>query len=235
MLLVDIFCDASIVPNTKWVCGGFLSVNRETMEEHQECIIQSTGTNNSGEVLAIYYAIRYAVDLSRHLPPDTRFRLFSDSKISVYGVKKWLPGWVEGQDEDGVLYSTSGQPVANQQYFIRIFNLIVESGININFYHQRGHVNMKSASSMWKAQHDFQKANNTTFPYLGLDIEEISRRNDYIDNLTRDTLFKVYHNPDCIKDIPYARFELNDPMIWRARTSDIDKFCMAILGKPRGG
>lgn len=234
-MLVDIFCDASIVPNTRWVCGGYLAINRDTGEEHTECIIESNGTNNLGEIMSIYYAMKYAVEQSKILPPDTRFRFFSDSKISVYGIKRWLPGWVESQDDDGILYSTSGQPVANQQYFIKIFNLMVKNKLTMNIYHQRGHVNLHSEEALAQAEHDFHKSNNSTLMWIGTTIEEISTRNAYIDNLTRETLMFVYQDPTRVKDIPYAHFEFPDPMIWRANQCDVKTFYEHVMSRPYKG
>ena len=44
-----------------------------------------------------------------------------------------MKNWIAGIKPDGTLVSSSGQPVANQQKFIDIFNIIVENNLLIEF------------------------------------------------------------------------------------------------------
>ena len=191
MFIFNIFCDASINTTTKVACGGAIVVLQDTetktiKELDREVVIQENATNNTAEILAIWVGIKCALNF-RNQYPDAVFRLFSDSKISLYGLRDWMKNWISKIRDDGTLISSSGEPVRNQQRFIDIFNIIVETGLKIEFYHQRGHVKDNHMSSAI-ARGYFIKANKVTPEMLGLSIETLSDYNDKIDRVTRDAI-----------------------------------------------
>ncbi len=195
-MVINIFCDASIDLKTKIACGGCYIIRQdisgETMPIGHRQIIQMNATNNSAEILAIWVGVVEALRL-RQTYPGAIFRLFSDSKISLYGLRDWMKSWVEHIKNDGTLISSNGQPVMNQQRFIHIFNLIVENNLRIEFYHQRGHVK-DTNMPLEIARAQFIKANKVSPENMGIRIETICNCNDIIDNLTRNAIYAYINN-----------------------------------------
>ena len=192
-MVINIFCDASIDTDVNVACGGcFIVLQHDdgniTPLYHQLCL-QTEATNNSSEILAIYTGVNEAIKL-RNMYPNAIFRLFSDSKISLYGLRDWIKNWIKNSELRGtdVLISSSGQPVANQQYFIKIFNVIVDYTLCIEFYHQRGHVGESGGVSKDKARAQFIKANKVSPELMGIDIHFLCKYNHIIDNLTRNAV-----------------------------------------------
>ena len=194
-MVINLFCDASIDLNNKLACGGCYIVRQDPNGEiftigHRR-ILQANATNNSAEILAIWVGVVEALKL-RSLYPGAIFRLFSDSKISLYGLRDWLKAWVNNIKPDGTLISSNGQPVMNQQRFIDIFNLIVENNLRIELYHQRGHVKERRMP-MEIARAQFIKANKVSPENMGISIEQLCVGNDMIDHMTRDAIQSWLH------------------------------------------
>lgn len=197
-MIINLFCDASIELEKKIACGGTY-----IMAQMDDCSIQEIGfrralqlhaTNNSSEILAIWLGVVEALKL-RNIYPNAVFRLFSDSKISLYGLRDWMKYWIANMKEDGILISSSGKPVMNQQRFIDIYNIIVENNLHIELYHQRGHVGESGKTSLDQARVQFIRANKVTPEALGLSIEFISQCNSKVDNLTRQAVRSyVFHH-----------------------------------------
>ena len=209
MKIVNLFCDASIDINNKIACGGcyvtLQELNRtstytnglsvigmynldEVNEYCSKMYIQHDATNNSAEILAIWSGITEILRI-RNDYPYAVFRLFSDSKISLYGLRDWMKNWINRYDPNkGTLISTSGTEVANQQYFIDIYNMIIAFDIKVEFYHQRGHVGESGGVNEAASRAHFIRANKVPPEALGLSIKEINRCNHTIDNNTRSAL-----------------------------------------------
>jgi len=191
MIVINLFCDASIDLQKKVACAGCeVLMQNEFNELHRlnkRYIIQLHATNNSAEVLAIWIGVVEAIKLRQYYPYAV-FRLFSDSKISLCGVKDWMKDWVRRSDGSGVLKSSSGQPVMNQQTFIEIYNLIIETGLRIEFYHQRGHV-LDGKVSKEKARAQFIATNKVPFEGLGLSMEVMCQFNSLVDSNSRKALY----------------------------------------------
>lgn len=189
-MIINLFCDASINNYKRIACAGCMA-NMQTdignTPMYYQCLIQHDATNNSAEILAIWIGVTEAIKL-RDEYPNAVFRLFSDSKISLYGLRDWMKTWIRDMKEDGTLISSSGNPVQNQETFKYIYNTVVDNNLRIEFYHQRGHVNEGKGVDMSTARAYFIRANKLTPEHLGLDIEYLSARNSDIDNRTRSSL-----------------------------------------------
>ena len=191
-MIINLFCDASIDTDKKIACGGCYIViqsennNRDPYPLDYKLYIQHNATNNSSEILAIWAGVTEAIRIRKSYP-NAIFRLFSDSKISLYGLRDWMKNWIKNAElrNSESLISSSGQEVANQQYFIDIYNLIVETGLKIELYHQRGHVGESGGVNLAMARTQFIRANKVSPENLGLDIEFLSTCNHYIDAATR--------------------------------------------------
>lgn len=186
-MIINIFCDASINTSLRIACPGVVTTLRyedgHSDIYEKETMIMKGATNNSAEIMAILMGVRSALRLSR-IYPGTVIRLFSDSKISIFGLREWLPNWVQNM-KGTVLMSSTGQPVANQQTFIKIFNLIVRYDLKIEFYHQSGHVK-NTPEALKRASADFITSNKIIVNRLGTSIEEICYYNNFVDELTRE-------------------------------------------------
>lgn len=201
-MIINLFCDASIDIAKKIACGGcaiYMQDNNTNNIIGSKLMLQQQATNNSAEILAIWIGVVEALKL-RLTYPNAVFRLFSDSKISLYGLRDWIKNWVNNIRADGVLISSSGEPVSNQQRFIEIYNLIVENGLKIEFYHQRGHVN-DGKISLEQSRIQFIRANKVAPENLGLDMIFINNCNSYIDDFTRRAVKAYVNNGTLLKDV----------------------------------
>lgn len=223
----DIYCDASINTSNKIACAGCIFVDLDTKEYTHYNLVQYNATNNSAEILAIWLGIAKAVEYKQALKEPVYFRLFSDSKISLFGLKRWIFSWIKGQGEDHVLYSTSGQPVANQKYFIDIYNMIVMNDLNIELYHQRGHIRYMSSVDLARAEKYFYKQNNVTTHKLGVTTYDICKANDAVDNATRDIVTQVTRGSDPSK-LENTEVELIFPLISIADRKYLGKYSKCI-------
>ena len=225
-LFINLFCDASIDPNTKTACGGTYATTQDENNIGTIGIsgyIQEQATNNSAEILAVWTGVTQAISLQRDYP-NAVFRLFSDSKISIYGVRDWVADWIRKMRHDGTLISSSGKPVANQQRFIDVFNIIVEHRFPIEFYHQRGHVS-DGRVSISEARRNFISTNKCTPEMLGLSMEFLCDCNNVIDNYTRDAIY-AYLDQNVLK--PGIFLEGMHPMEYKIRAGMIGQYMRLI-------
>ena len=180
----NIFCDASIktFPDGITVgCAGAIGMHQNKLNMWEYRIIPCT-TNNNSEISAVFIALEMAKTASNFYKI---INIFSDSKICVFGMRHWYEGWLKAADKNGVLYNSSGEPVANQEIFKDAMRFILDNNLKINIYHQNGHV-YNSASSLKRAKEVFITSNK-------LDITDdqlkyISRGNDKVDSTTRSHL-----------------------------------------------
>ena len=184
--IYDIFCDASVGADLRGACAGCIVVRRGDDEYRSFTIVQPNGTNNSGELEAIALAITIAIQIkSMHTSLNIPFtiNIFSDSQISIKGLRDWIFGW---SYNNNVHYKKDGSVVMNQNFIKLIYNLIMTYDLRVNFYHQKGHV----GHAFHKAEKTFHQSNGIYCGTLGLTAEYISIYNDLVDNLTRDTLLQ---------------------------------------------
>lgn len=174
---INIFCDASITTynGVTYGCPGSIVVYKDEII-HKDSTILVESTNNESEIYAILLATRQAIMYKDHV---SRINIFSDSRISVCGLRDWMVSWVK-RSRDGVLMSTSGV-VANQQIFLHIINLILNHLDEYHIYHIDGHC--VSDKDITKAMKDFAK-----FNHKPIDIDEatyLCKYNNYVDNFSR--------------------------------------------------
>jgi len=194
MLRFDIFCDASVGPELKGACAGALVEVRRfdskkkvfiEIERNFYAIIQPEGTNNSGEAAAVCLGIMNALkkynDYCVANQEIGRFNLFSDSMITIRGLREWIPNWIRNS-ENGIFKNNAGNEVKNQQYFKYVYNtLLLNPGFRVHLYHQDGHVTNNFNSIIPR----FRKFNGVYLSDLGLTPEHICLNNDTVDKETR--------------------------------------------------
>lgn len=190
MYRFDIFCDASVGPELKGACAGALveKTHIETgniVEKKFHAIIQPNGTNNSGEAAAVTLGVIKALEIfhnPKYFGEIKNLNIFSDSLITINGVREWIPRWIRNASEDGTFIASNGDPVKNQFYFKYIFNtIILNRGIKLRFYHQDGHVTTDFDSIIPR----FRKFNNIYLSDIGLSSSHICINNDLVDTETR--------------------------------------------------
>lgn len=206
MLTLNIFTDASVKTlqdGTVLSCPGSICVVTDSFgntykleEDFDERNIVIGSTNNDGEIravaLGVYYAIKYKNSFQF-------INLFSDSNTCIQGLNDWIFRWVKNIRGDR-LYGSSKKPVANQDIISSIVNTIIENDININLYHQKGHVK-NSSQGHEKCFNDFLTTNGIN-KSMDIDlIKCISFYNEYVDDKTKETLNKFtniyYNNEEC--------------------------------------
>lgn len=219
-LTYDIFCDASVGPNLRGTCSGALITRREERPGSPNStfvyMIQPEGTNNSGEIGAIALAVNQACTLRRYgihqLGIEPKFHIFSDSLISIQGVRDWLPNWIKNADENGNLRNSSKKVVANQEFFKYIYNTIATiDNIDITFFHQDAHV----TKNFDTIRVNFKKFNHIDLELVGLTPETICIANDFVDRETRGIINNYLAlNPnirdDCTMDKHFKAYQCDE-------------------------
>lgn len=209
---LNIFCDASITkpknPKEKVTgCAGMISVLMDNSgnvisENIVKQIIPNT-TNNNSEVTAVLLGVYEALKYNGKVGA---INLFSDSKITIMGLREWIFNWIRSIN-NGIMYSTSGTPVANQDIICQIINCIIYNNLNIMLFHQKGHV---SGNNIPNAREVFITSNG-----IDISIQEtgiISLYNDYVDRFTRNALSGFEYTEDRpIRpiDFPIAYCDMN--------------------------
>lgn len=192
---LNIFTDASITKQNGITIGCPGAIAVAVVEDSLKIIDTSTSvefnsTNNNSEIKAIYKGVLLAEKYRHNF---SYINLFSDSQICIFGLRKWIFDWIYA---NGSLYNSSGTEVSNQDVFISIIYFIFRNNLNINLFHQKGHV---TNSILSKAKSVFEKSNN-----VNTDIElvqTISHYNDIIDKYTKKILESDLINPDMINPI----------------------------------
>ena len=213
--VLNIFCDASIERQhgvRTFGCPGSIAVYNDEVIDYESTILVDS-TNNESEIYAILLATGQAV---KYKDQYRRINIFSDSRISVQGIRDWMISWVKNQ-KNGILVSSSGTEVANQQIFLHVINMILNNLDEYHLYHIDGHV---TKNGILKAMADFAKFNGIQIGPIEADY--LCKYNNIIDNSTRDDL--------AIADLN-SLSRLNQGFIYPIPTvSDMNRFRKEIMG-----
>ena len=183
---INIFTDASIlkINSVETIgCAGCILVfgeliDKNIQEDYQ--IIRNTTSNNS-EIKAIRLGIQ---NVLKYKNQYKKIRLFSDSQISIFGIRDRIFNW---KYINGTYIGTEGIPIKNQDIFLEIVYTILENNLNIEFYHQKGHVTY-TPRSIKDAMHVFIASNNIREYVDESFIKQISIFNNMVDNNSRNYL-----------------------------------------------
>jgi len=186
---LNIFCDASIknMPDGETIsCPGAIAVVTDehgfqtAIEDKFDCLRFST--NNRGELTAILLALQLA---NKYKDNFYTINIFSDSKISVCGLRDWIFGWVKHLDEEGYMISSSGERVKNQDIIRHIISYVITNNIKFNLYHCKGHVNESGGPN--NAIKVFNSSNRLEVYNMNM-IKLMAQFNDKVDVLTGKVL-----------------------------------------------
>ena len=131
-------------------------------------------------------------ELRNQTNDQCQINIFSDSGISIRGVREWIFHWIynANKSKSNMLINYEGKPVANQIYFKVIFNTIILNNLDVHFYHQKGHI----IGNQYKhANRFFEENNGISLMRLGLTPEYISSFNNYVDGRSRDILRQYFN------------------------------------------
>lgn len=185
--ILNIFTDASVMKRDYGFdsCPMAIGVVLDSVEKSYVEILKNT-TNNFGEMYGIYKGVLIALELLKG-KQYTHINLFSDSLISVNGLKEWLFNWQI--TKEGILLNTSGE-VKNQSIICNIINIILTFKSNISFYHTKGHSLQSKSVDLNKIKDEMIKLNkdNSLIMLDDYSISKILWYNDYVDKGSREYL-----------------------------------------------
>lgn len=180
--ILNIFCDASTRKrgNEVDVCYGAVAVCEDTIID-EVYRINTNSTNNNAEIKAIRAGVLLAI---RYKNQYEKINLFSDSQISLFGIRDRIFTWT--YHDDGYIYGYDSR-IKSQDVFIDIMNMIVSHNVQIQFYHQKGHVTNKF-NSLKQAAYVFIASNNIRNKVDINLIRYISDYNNLVDKKSRSVL-----------------------------------------------
>jgi ribonuclease HI len=206
---LNIFSDASIIGksgNFKG-CYGVVAVVKDDIIDQTYRMVSYT-TNNNSEIKGIRAALDIAMRYRFQFP---FINIFSDSLISINGLKSYILGW-RYNPNDGCLYTKMKKKVVNQEIFIESYRILKEleaAPCMICLYHQPGHVE-NGYNNLVKAADTFRKTNvirgNIDLNFM----RYISTWNNYVDNTSRSMLRRNKKNEQ----------EFIDPLIFTVQQGD---------------
>lgn len=231
---INIFSDASIMQKKNgnkieyYIGSPGVSILYADTKIGEYSEVYTKVTNNFSEIRAIFLAVWYARYYRNTYPQITNINIFSDSKISIFGLRDWMFKWINNSN-DGVLMSTSGV-VKNQEHFIKIIKFICDNDLSIRFYHVRGHHDHNTMKELINFRNSFKRENHI---YDMIDdnlVKYLIRGNSDVDYLTRKPLRD--------KHLVDASFELecygHVPITYDYKTIvkefDVGKYKKLILG-----
>lgn len=241
--IIDIYTDASVDVGKKISCSGIIMVDRRRGKViSEQYLIKENATNNAGEIIAIWLAVNAAIQLFWLSPMPFEVNIYSDSQISLFGCRDWLVRWVRCI-KNGQMYSTSGNPVANQEWFEDIYHSVISSRLKLRFYHCKGHINPTNPRLLFRADKQFIRSNNTNCDNIGHSIWQVQYYNDLVDNQSRDNLARYksshYLNYKPLNEIfnweghygnPYVGLVTDIPMRFNFTMQEIEIYKQLIKG-----
>ena len=126
--------------------------------------------------------------------------IYSDSQFAIFGLTKWMPGWMNTRDGNGIIYGSNGKPVKNQELFMCILSYITANKLKVAFRHCSGHVRYTSCKKLREANDVFYKSNG--YYLRPEDIYKLAYYNDIVDTSTREYLQNI--NPDIYPIMDYS-------------------------------
>lgn len=187
---INIFSDASTSIKYRGaptdVCYGAIAFcGYQKLDEWYRVLHDST--SNHGEIKGINLAVRLAIDLINRGYIAHKINIFSDSQLSVFGIRDRCFRWKEA---DNHVYSPNGenQLIASQEVFIETMQLIVEYGLPVFIWDQKAHIAMSNPASLKQAKKAFQNFNRPPATVDDDFIYYISQNNNEVDKTSRRIL-----------------------------------------------
>lgn len=199
---INCFTDASITvdKDNKYIASsGYCIVKDGQILESKNKILYDA-TNSYGELFAVLMGI---MALEKYVNPGIQLNLFSDSRISIMGLREWIFKWIQNyKNSSGCLglISYSGTEIANQELYTLIVNHIISKNMAVGLYHILGHINSENDKKLHKARTYFNKTNMARIS--DDEISEMCYYNNFVDIMTRNNL----------KDVVYSQEKFNSDL-----------------------
>lgn len=120
--------------------------------------ILHNSTSQQGELYAMLLGVMVAYKY-RNYP---HIRIFADNQNAVFSVREWIFKWVMETSNGRHTLGPDGR-INNQDYIMDIIYTIISNNIYLEFYHIKGHVNIKDRESVLVAKDLFERSN----PFVG--------------------------------------------------------------------
>ena len=167
----------------------------------QDFKILHNSTTQQGELYAILIGV-----MKSYLYRNFKYiRLFSDSQVSIFGIRDRIFKWVRETNEGKNILGENGN-IKNQNYIMDIIYYILSNNIPIELYHVKGHVK-KSYDSISHAKKVFQISNNINENIDDALIYMISDANNDVDNFSTRMLNQYINNS--LYDIPNSNSDIS--------------------------
>lgn len=171
---------------------------------YQDFYILHNSTTQQGEL----YAILLGIMKSYFYRNFKHIRLFSDSQVSIFGIRDRIFKWVRQTNEGKNILGDNGF-IKNQDYIMDIVYYILSNDTPIELYHVKGHVK-KSYEDAIYARKVFKSSNNINEYVDDALIYMISNYNNFVDKYSTDMLYKNITNPiyftDNLKPVLYIGY-----------------------------
>ena len=185
---------------------------------HNETCIETgfhilhNSTSQQGEL----YAVLLGVMASYKYRNFKHIRLFSDSQNSILGIRDRIFNWVRDTNNGKSVLGDDGR-INNQSYIMDIVYTIIYNNIPIEFYHQKGHVNIKNYQNIIEARDLFKRSNNIYGFVEDSLIITISQINNWVDQYSSLMLKNNISDPKYFTEgltpaveIGYAPFDISN-------------------------
>jgi len=228
---INVFTDASLVRknDTPITCSGFITMQDGNIIDKGLKVIHGS-TNMYGEIYAIKMGIE---NLLQYKDTDRFLNLFSDSRVSIFGLREWIMLWYSNS-QDKILKNSSNVPVYNQEVILEIMRLIVQSKVHVNFYHIPGHMRPNNEEDMSKFRSIFLKNFNSDNYFnnplscIPNDIlVEMCVYNNMIDKMSRHYLNQIVESKDYDPN-KYKRYSIY-PFYWFPKEQDMETYQQLII------
>lgn len=218
---INIFTDASIkmITGGKVVaCAGAVAILGNFRGKRANYQFIKDTTNNNAELKAIRLGVNQAIAFKDQY---RIVRIFSDSQISVFGIRDRIFKW--NTDSDGYYKTSEGSLVKNQDVMLEIVKDILDNELRLEIYHQNGHVNTDNIEELNSAIHTFCISNSVRGHISYEFIKAISDINNYVDRTTRTRLLEAVDSGRIHGRKEPLRFTYNP------RDIDITKYSKLVL------
>ena len=148
-------------------------------------------TNNFAEGRAVLDAIYIAIT---NMNKFSTLRIISDSQVTILAIRERILKWKvskKANDYGMVNFIGSQGTIKNQDIFLEALNIIMQTGVSIEFLHQAGHIKFSNPDDIIKSGITFKKSNNIVDD---IDIEllrSLAFYNNYVDRNSRDVLYST--------------------------------------------
>lgn len=201
--ILNIFTDASIrkiSDNECWSCAGAIAVCGNTIIADDYKVYQNRSSNYT-ELKAIELGINLALNIITNNPNLIKVNLFSDSQISIFGIRDRIFNW---SIINNTLAGYGNKIIMNQDIFLEIVHTVINCKLNISFYHQKGHSDQSSISVSRNTFIKFNRVAGATEHNVDFEfIKYINRYNQMVDAASRKILYHIDKSQNTISPIVF--------------------------------